>query len=77
MQEFNWHTEYRVPHLGNILGAIIPAIDYPKMLLIEFAIYCGLTLFNYYKDAELLRHNTYLQLMRDTLKHFLSSIGLY
>ena len=49
-----------VPHLGNILGAIIPAIELSKNPANESLLFIAdLHSLTTIRDAELLRHNTY------------------
>jgi tryptophanyl-tRNA synthetase len=49
-----------VPHLGNILGAIVPAIELSKNPANESLLFIAdLHSLTTFRDAELLRHNTY------------------
>ena len=48
-----------VPHLGNILGAIVPAIELSKILPMRAVFIADLHSLTTLRDSETLRNNTY------------------
>ena len=63
------------PHLGNLLGAIIPAIELSKQKDSESLFFIAdLHSFTSIRNADVLRNNTYFHLRPFTLQGFVTAL---